>query len=638
MATSNFRTIQTNFTEGVQFTKNYIPNSTFQNGSKNGWDLFTTTLTSGLPTGALTLGSAASITTFSVTTTTPISGSHSMQIGSSAAWSAGQGVITDTFTIEREDLGKPVAFSLSFEAIANATNANWSGILGSQTFAVYVYDVTNSTWLQPSGFLGMNQNSGVGQVMGSFQTSSTSGQQYRLAIIALQASSGAITINVDNVFLGKQISTVGTPVTDFVQFTPTINWTSGYTTSGYYRRVGDSIDVIVKIAFNLAPTPSGTDLLINLPAGLSIDTAKMLSPVAGGAPTCGDAVFYNEGTPSFHIFRCQYFSSTSVKVYFQSSVTNGLESPITTQTPILVAASDYLIARYTVPVVGFSSSVQMSNATDTRVISFSGSQTSQAVTANTTNISFTTIKDSNGAWSTNQYVVPVTGDYLVSASMITSGAGSLDVYKNGSRYGAYLGTSSSAGGFSVGGSALVTNLVAGDIISIRYTQSVTLTSGYLSIHRLSGPSVVAANETVSCRYTTAAGQSIPNNTYTTVVYGTKSYDTHNFMNSSTGVATIPVSGKYSISVLNVWASTTWATGQSSVLALYVNGVSYGNIYYLTPQANAAIAFNAILGGSIEANFNAGDTVAVRIQQNKGGSINLANDASLNYVHITRVGN
>ncbi len=52
MATSNFRTIQTNFTEGVQFTKNYIPNSTFQNGSKNGWDLFTTTLTSGFPTGA----------------------------------------------------------------------------------------------------------------------------------------------------------------------------------------------------------------------------------------------------------------------------------------------------------------------------------------------------------------------------------------------------------------------------------------------------------------------------------------------------------------------------------------------------------------------------------------------------------
>lgn len=640
MATSNYRTIQTNFTEGVQFVKNYIPNATFNNGSVNNWSKFTTTLTSGLPTGALTLNSAASITTFASTITTPISGSTSMQIGSSAAWSAGQGVITDEFTIEREDLGKPLTFSLSFEAITNPLNANWSGILNSQTFAIYLYDETTSTWVQPSGFLGMNQNSGVGQVIGSFQTSVTSGQQYRLAIIALQASSGAITINVDNVFLGKQISTVGTPITDFVEFSPTINWSTGFNTSGYYRRVGDSIDVVTKINFTGTPTPSLTDLIINLPAGLVIDTTKLLNPNTGSAPTCGDAIIYNHSaTPSVHLLKCQYWSSTSVKLYYITSTTTATLTPVSNSVPVTYVSQDQIIVRYTVPIVGFSSSVQMSNATDTRVIAAQYTNNAGGLlTVDVTNITFNTLGyDTAGSWSGTVFTAPVSGYYQFQGMVNTTVAVNIDLFlwKDGVK--TYMTTQNRGVSSSVHGFSGSLYLNAGQTASLRSDTAATLsssaTSHYININRLSGPSVIAASESVNASYSITAAASTAINVQFN--FNNKVFDSHNAVTTGAGAwkFTAPISGKYQVSSSIINGAAT-----NNTMVIFKNGSLFRNMGYNI--------VNSVTGGSIPGvtlvQLNAGDYIDIRSGNNTvtpiAGAFSGATLSNSNFIDIVKVGN
>jgi hypothetical protein len=201
----------------------------FEQATTTGWSLFNTTLTSGLPTG--TVGSGAAALTMATSSVNPLVGSNSLQVAAASAWTAGQGVISDAFTIERADLGKVLSFSLYYEAAAGGANANWSGIVGSQTFAVYLYDVTAAAWVQPAGFLGMNQNSGAGLVNGTFQTSVTSGQQYRLAILALQATTLGVTLNLDQLCVCPQVRPIGPAMTDWVKYTPTATAFTGFGTA-----------------------------------------------------------------------------------------------------------------------------------------------------------------------------------------------------------------------------------------------------------------------------------------------------------------------------------------------------------------------------------------------------------------------
>lgn len=641
MATSNYRTIQTNFTEGVQFVKNYIPNATFSNGSVNNWSKFTTTLTSGLPTGTLTLGTAGSITTFAPTTTTPISGSASMQIGSSAAWAAGQGVITDEFTIEREDLGKPLTFSLSFEAITNPLNANWSGILGSQTFAVYIYDATVGAWVQPSGFLGMNQNSGVGQVMGSFQTSVTSGQKYRLAIIALQSSSGAITLNVDNVFLGKETSTVGTPVTDFISYTPTCNWTSGYTITGQYRRIGDSIECIVKLTCTGAPL-AASETTFSIPSGLSIDTTKLLSPAQGAAPTYGDAIGYDISVTNLYLFRCQYWTTSTVKLFYQSAST-GQESAVTTAVPPTWSTNDTIIARFQVPIVGFSSSVEMSNATDTRVIVANCAvNTGTSVTA-ATPINFDSIITDNtgsvtpgtGTW---KFRAPVSGFYEVSTSFSTGTLNNVfQIFKNAIVYrqiGYTVGSSGS--NFTSSGSTII-QLNAGDYIDIRPNNTQTLTTGlgtggsvstsnWISINRLSGPSVIAASDTIAASYWCSANVSA--STSQPINYDSKEFDLTGSVTTGSGWKfTAPISGTYSIGYFY------YPGNINTYFLIYKN-----NSIYKTIGFTQVITGGQAVSGNSLIRLNAGDYIDFRPSTAATMTGGVQTNNNTNMIYISRIGN
>lgn len=182
--------------------KNYITYNNFENAATTGWSLFNTTISAGfIPNGSVNAG-ASTVTTFATTTTNPIAGSNSLQAASSSAWNLGQGFISDVFTLEREDLNKLLTINFSYEVSSGSGNADWGGVLGTQTFIVYVYNTTSSAWVQPSGYLSLNTSTGTGKFTGTFTSSSTVGQQYRIAIVASRNSTGAVTINFDNFFVG----------------------------------------------------------------------------------------------------------------------------------------------------------------------------------------------------------------------------------------------------------------------------------------------------------------------------------------------------------------------------------------------------------------------------------------------------
>jgi hypothetical protein len=640
MANSTFRTIQTNFTEGVQFVKNYIKNSTFENNSTNGWSEFTTSMSGGLPTGTPTIGDVVNFT-LATQLAVPISGSISMEVGSSGAWNAGTGVISDEFTIENEDLGKPLTFSLSYQAATNVTNFNWSGILGSQTLAIYIYDSTAGSWVQPSGFLGMNQISGVGQVMGNFQSTVVSGQKYRLAILALQNSAGTGSIYVDNVFIGKETSTVGSPITDYTDYTPTCNWTSGYTITGKYKIIGDSIECVVKLTCTGAPL-AASETIFSIPPGYSIDTDKILTTTAGAAPTYGDAIGRDNSTTNLYLFRCQYWSTTTVKLFYQSSST-GQESAVTTAVPPSWAANDTIIAIFKVPIVGLSSSVQMSNATDTRVVA---ARYTTATGSTGGRIQFNTIDfDTHGAVTTGAswvYTAPVSGIYEV-RSYVNVGANNigtnpLSLTKNGSFHQNLSSFGASVANSEVDGSGLV-SLNAGDTIYVSIGgASVTISSGWIAVNRLSGPSVIASTETISARYTNTSAQSIPNNSATNLTNWTKDFDTHNFIVGGTGVATINVSGKYTISGSLLFASGAFGSASQYSLLLNQTGsatreVVLGSLFTWSAGTNYVQ-----INGSTTLNLLAGDTIRLRAFQFTGSAKTLDPNGNYSYFTITRVGN
>jgi hypothetical protein len=298
----------------------------------------------------------------------------------------------------------------------------------------------------------------------------------------------------------------------------------------------------------------------------------------------------------------------------------------------------------------------MSNDTDTRVISataYVSAATVSLPSAVETRINFNTIdSDSNAAITTGAswvYTAPVSGVYEFAVNVTVdsvNAAQELSFYKNGVQSGYQAMTATS--GYNTNSLTRQINMIAGDTFYATIRQSNAAARNIIggagritsiSIKRLSGPSVIAATETVACTATQNTGQSISNNTITTIVYNAKLYDTHNMVNTSTGAITIPVSGKYRVSAKALWSAFSWSTGQTSTILLQKNAsgtLVLGRVDEL--ETSAALTRFANLSGSCTISCNAGDILTIAIDHTTGATRTLHNDATHIYVSIERVGN
>jgi hypothetical protein len=130
---------------------------------------------------------------------------------------------------------------------------------------------------------------------------------------------------------------------------------------------------------------------------------------------------------------------------------------------------------------------------------------------------------------------------------------------------------------------------------------------------------------VSLSSTRSAAQSITHNSETTIIFNNPSKDTHSILNTSTGIITVPVSGRYTFNGVIVYAA---------------NGSGIRYIGYKVDSGSTLIVSN-INGNGVYGNYipytfsadlNAGQTVQIRTYQDSGSSVNVNAES---YFHVTR---
>lgn len=592
--------------------------------------------------------------TMSIVSSGQLAGSYSMSLAISAATVAGLGFCSNAVTIDAEDQAKVLTFKFYYSANTNPGNANWSGT-SSNSFGIAVYDVTNSSWLSSTANFGMTQSSGIGYVTGTCQTNLTTAS-IRFVVYNANATTGAVTLYFDDLFLGPQTAPIGPVMTDWVSFTPTGSWVTNTTYTGKWRRIGDSM--MVQTQINLSGAPTGTLAAINIPSGYTIDTTKM-----AGTPNGASAVFgtWSGVAASSNVTgQVEYNNTTSVTVYYQSATT-GAQSVINATAPLTWANTNTMYLTYVIPIVGWSSNLNMSSDTDTRVVSVASN--SNQVPTGTISSSYSVAvfgsvaSDTHGAYntSTGLYTVPVTGYYAVTATIDVSHTSvavnnSLQVAarKNGATvYGTGISKVSSTSVTEFAAStASVILCNAGDTIGI-----VVLSTGNtpvysnanigssFAINRLSGPAVIAATESVNMSYV-GYSSGITGTSNATVTYTTKIKDSHN--GYSSGTYTVPVTGTYQVEAGILLTTTGTPTVGTTIADLQIiqagsNTTTFEQKYYV-PTTNTTIASAGFpLAASGIMYCQAGDTIKVQASVNLA-TAGAAASNTMNYFCLARLGN
>ena len=308
--------------------------------------------------------------------------------------------------------------------------------------------------------------------------------------------------------------------------------------------------------------------------------------------------------------------------------------------PFALAANTSISGYFRVPIVGWSSNSVLSQDTDTRVVAFSAGMAGSPTISPPNGILWDTVfYDTHGAYdaATSFYHIPVSGYYkifLSEADSTTTNNGL--IYVNGSVVA--QGQQHVLSG-EPGLTAITYKLNAGDQVYASLSNNGTLTNGvtlnFMTIERVSGPSVIAASETVAASWGQANNQNIPNASLTYLTgWRVNNLDTHNAFNGSSGTYTVPVSGTYDLYFQG--QITTDLSGQTfSYIVRTPLGGSPTNLSY---GLSGAYIHQTTLPATALVKLNAGDQINFAMLQNSGGTVVMNADALGVFMKITRIGN
>lgn len=569
--------------------------------------------------------------TFTQTSTAPLGGLGSFLVTNSGSTSAqGEGA-SYNFTIDAKDQAKVLQINFDYLVNSGTFVAGSSGV--DSDLEVYLYDVTNALIIQPSSYKLLSNNTTLtDKFSATFQTASNS-TSYRLILHCPTTATAAWSIKLDNVTVSPSQYVYGSPVTDWQSYTPT--WSSdgtvptvgNGTVNGVWRRVGDSMEVRTRVNFGSTSTKGTGNYSISIPLGFSIDTSKLTSGIQTTNSLGIGNYLSNLTTTAAQVQSILLNSSTSVRASTdQNSISNIFSSG---QTNVFNATGDVWFLNFKVPILGWSSNVQMSDSADTRVVAarYTVAASTALTGAQPTNFS-TKDFDTHNAVTTGaswNFKAPVSGIYSVSTNQDTVAANSVQLFKNGSFY-QYL-TSNAAN--IVGCGNCLISLNAGETIDVRATvSSTTQVIQSIDIYRLSGPSAIAATETVAASYWLSAN--FTSSATIPVNFDSKEYDTHGAVTTSATAwkFTAPISGLYSVT--HYLQQLTAAAGNLAI-TLYKNGSAYKLF---------ALQNGTITGSNATLNLRliAGDYIDIRSSVSQayiGGSLATA---FTSHVEITRVGN
>lgn len=515
---------------------NYIENPDFESDA-SGWSITKNTSASATPDNGFSASSTSN--TIARSTSSPLRGVASGLYTLAALGNQ----LVKPFTIDSADKYKVLQCSFDY-SIASGTYAD-------DTVTVWIYDIANTRFRQPTPYLLKNHSLPSERMFFEFQcTDSTS-----YYLVLHQAAASTAALKIDNFIVGPQAKLYGSAVTDWVSYTPTTSWPSNTIVAGKWRKVGDSMEININIALTGVPTTA--DLTVNLPTGYSIDTSKFASSFFASV---GSASILDSGT-RLYVAEPVVASSTSLYLIHSESGNTGL---VNQANPTTFTTNDNISILAKVPILGWSSSQIMSQDASTRVVKLKANRlTGQAISgASDVKVQFNGLeKDTHGAFDnvTNyRYTVKVPGEYEFDGMIATSPGATatipITLYKNGSPFNtiAYLNASASvttAANFKGADTA-----VAGDYYEIYVNPSSASNTilganaiyggSQLNIKMLQGPAQIAASEGIDAR---ASGDPASASVGNPVIFPTADWSTHNAYSTSTGLFTCPISGKYEVS-------------------------------------------------------------------------------------------
>lgn len=588
-------------------------------------------------------GGSPNVTT-SISSTAPLADTNSFLLTKDAVNRQGQGW-SIPFTIPNSMKAKVAQIELDYIVNSGTFAAGSSSSDGD--LIVYIYDVTNSTLIEPSSIKFLSSSTATSdRIVTNFQTSAT-GTSYNLILHVASTSASAYTLKVDNIQVKPSQYVYGTPITDWVAYTPTGSLTTNATYTGMRRRVGGDEEFRIKTAFSGTNTQGA--MTLNLP--VTIDTAKIPGTISG-ATIFGQGSARDNASADFDVV-VGYNSSTSVTVLLKnSSATYAYFNQVDTSAnvPMTIANGDTVEVFFKVPVVGYGSSTQQSDGYDGRQITASYTGTSGTITAGGTRFIVdapTKVVDKTSAVTTGaswKFTALSSGTYQVnyvaghsSVTLTTGSSLEAEVYKNGSFYAAiarHVQQAATAVTPLLSGSLLV-ELNAGDYIDVREAVggavNATISSSRIDVYKLQAPTTISATERVSAILSLPSGQALGSATVDTVIYTSKEEDTHGAYNSSTGEYRIQYGGRYDFTMLATCSARSSAAFDLAGY-IYVNGVERASLNNYSGVNTVIHIFPINLTTSLV--LSAGDIVTFRARAGYSGESLVAN-AAKNRVSILK---
>jgi hypothetical protein len=506
-------------------------------------------------------------------TTTPLRGLADFLITKNANNTQGEGFYYQ-FDIGKDNLSSLIKTTFDFIDSANYADGDIRVYLVSSSDSF----VADFNVIEPNG---AELKAGVQHYMNFLQSDSTD-RDYRLCIHVASTNATAYTVNFDSVNVKKYENVAGTIGTDWESYTPTGGWVANTTYSGFWRRVGDNMEI--RIDVNLTGAPTSAAFTASIPSGYAIDTAKLSGPVGSTGPVVGSSTLNDVGTASY-IAQAIAYSSTEFRVITNSGA-------VTQASPFAWANTDKLSVIATVPIAGWSSNTVLSDTN-------SGREISEKYTTNTSqSISGVTIikyEDPDPSNKTAMYntttgigTVLESGFYTIKAqghiTQAATAAGQyfeLAIHIDGTRK-----TAANAYAFNAQTSHEVdisdsVYLNRGQTFSIRADSTIGASRSllgntnldYFSIVKNSSMQTIGAAEKIVLVATSNNGQTINTGGGTDAVYEDVIVDSHNAYNNSTGVWTAPRAGFLTVDARYSTASVSMSTTQTSFAQIRLNGSS-----------------------------------------------------------------
>ena len=136
------------------------------------------------------------------------------------------------------------------------------------------------------------------------------------------------------------------------------------------------------------------------------------------------------------------------------------------------------------------------------------------------------------------------------------------------------------------------------------------------------------------RATRATTQSIPDSTFTTLVFSTEVYDNLGEYNHTTGVFTAINAGYYQVNAFSLSAGAVWATNKVWYLSLYKDGALYSHGSRKSSDVTVTENFDSMFSDQIY--LTAGQYIDIRVWHNQGAAVNTLGDAAWNYFSVHRL--